>query len=72
MEADVVTNGNLRYQQDFDLGDKITVLVNELDFKLETRIECVEEVYEESGLEVRLTFGNKIPTLVDKIKRKGK
>ncbi|MDT1938649.1 siphovirus ReqiPepy6 Gp37-like family protein [Carnobacterium divergens] len=72
MEADVVTNGNLRYQQDFDLGDQITVLVDELNFKLETRIECVEEVYEKSGVEVRLTFGNKIPTLVDKIKRKGK
>ncbi|MGX7417664.1 siphovirus ReqiPepy6 Gp37-like family protein [Carnobacterium gallinarum] len=71
-EAEVVTNGSLRYLEDFDLGDKVTVIAQELSLQLETRIVTVEEVYEKNGLEIRLTFGTNIPTLVDKIKRKVK
>ncbi|MGY3779129.1 siphovirus ReqiPepy6 Gp37-like family protein [Isobaculum melis] len=72
MEADVITNGNLRYQEDYDLGDKVTVISEKLGLRLDTRIETIEEVYEQNGREIRLIFGNKVPTLVDKIKRKVK
>jgi hypothetical protein len=72
MEADVITNGNLRYKEDYDLGDKVSVVSEKLGLRLDTRIETIEEVYEQNGLEIRLIFGNKVPTLVDKIKRKVK
>lgn len=72
MEADVITNGNLRYKEDYDLGDKVSVISEKLGLRLDTRIETIEEVYEQNGLEIRLIFGNKVPTLVDKIKRKVK
>lgn len=72
MEADVITNGNLRYKEDYDLGDKVSVVSEKLGLRLDTRIETIEEVYEQNGLEIRLIFGNKVPTLVEKIKRKVK
>lgn len=72
VEADVVMNGSTRYQEDFMLGDRVTILSESLGLELDTRIETVEEVYEERGLEIRLSFGNQVPTLVDKIRKKVK
>jgi len=36
---------------------------------IDTRITEVEEVYEESGFSLNITFGNNIPTLINKIKQ---
>ena len=37
---------------------------------IDTRITEVEEVYESNKVEINVTFGNNIPTLIDKIKMK--
>lgn len=61
--------GNNKYKVDFDLGDIVTVVDKNWGIRIDTRITEIEEVYEEKGLEVNITFGNNIPTIIDKIKQ---
>jgi hypothetical protein len=65
-------NSNLKYKADFDLGDIVTCVSKKWNLVLNTRITEVEEVYEEQGLSINITFGNNIPTLIDKIKSMSK
>jgi len=39
-------------------------------YTIDTRITAIEEVYEQNGFDIRVNFGDKIPTLIDKIKQK--
>jgi len=63
-------NSNLVYKTDFDLGDIVTCVSKKWSLVLNTRITEIEEVYEENGPQINITFGNNIPTLIDKIKQK--
>ena len=68
-DSKVNVNSNLIYKQDFDLGDIVTCTSKKWGITVDTRITEIEEVYEESGFDVNITFGNSIPTLIDKIKQ---
>ncbi|MBA4507952.1 siphovirus ReqiPepy6 Gp37-like family protein [Clostridium sporogenes] len=68
-DSKINTNGNNVYKKDFDLGDIVTVVDKNWGIRIDTRITEIEEVYEEKGLEVNITFGNNIPTIIDKIKQ---
>lgn len=61
--------GNNKYKVDYDLGDIVTIVDKKWGIRIDTRVTEIEEVYEEKGLEVNVTFGNNIPTLIDKIKQ---
>lgn len=61
--------GNLKYQQNWDLGDRATFVSKRWGLQLDTRITGVKEIYESSGLSLEVTFGNEIPTILDKIKK---
>lgn len=63
-------NSNLKYKADFDLGDIVTCVSKKWGITIDTRITEIEEIYEESGPQVNVTFGNNVPTLIDKIKQK--
>lgn len=63
-----VIDSNLVYRKDFDLGDIVTCKNKDWDVVINTKITEIEEVYEDDTLEVRVTFGNKIPTILDKIR----
>ena len=65
----VNTNGNNVYKKDYDLGDIVTVLDKKWGVTIDTRITEIEEVYEVGGLQINPTFGNNIPTIIDKIKQ---
>ena len=65
-----VTNSNLIYRKDFDLGDYVTCLNKKWGVIVDVKITEIEEVYEKNGFEVNVVFGNKIPTLIDKLKRR--
>lgn len=65
-----VTNSNLIYKQDFDLGDYVTCQNREWNVTTNVKITEIEEVYESDGLQVNVTFGESIPTLISKIKAK--
>lgn len=68
-ESKININSNLTYREDFDLGDVVTCTSKKWGITIDTRITEVEEIYEESGFSVNITFGNNIPTLIDKIKQ---
>lgn len=61
--------GNLVYKTDWDLGDKVTFVSKKWGVQIDTRITGVKEVYESTGLSLEVTFGNDVPTLIDKIKK---
>lgn len=69
-DSKVNTSSNLVYKIDFDLGDIVTCTSKKWGITLDTRITEIEEAYEEKGLSINVTFGNNIPTLIDKIKQK--
>lgn len=57
------------YEEDWDLGDIVTVQNNDWGITLDTRITEVKEIYEPSNYQVEATFGQSRPTLIDKIKQ---
>ncbi len=69
-DSKINLNSNLTYKADFDLGDIVTCVSKKWGITLDTRITEIEEVYEESGQQINVVFGNNIPTLIDKIKQK--
>ena len=68
-DSKINTQGNNVYKKDFDLGDVVTVLDKKWNIRIDTRITEIEETYEGKGLEVNVTFGNNVPTIIDKIKQ---
>ena len=60
---------NLRYKEDFDLGDIVTCTSKKWGVTINARITEVEEIYEQDGFSLNVTFGNSVPTLIDKIKQ---
>lgn len=63
-------HSNLIYKTDYNLGDIVTCLSKKWGVTLDTRITEIQEIYEESGMSVNITFGNNVPTLIDKIKQR--
>lgn len=68
-ESTVSSSNNNKYKEDYDLGDIVTVVDKIWGVKIDTRITEVEEVYEDDGININPTFGDSIPTLIDKINR---
>lgn len=68
-DSKVNTKSNLVYKQDFDLGDIVTVNNRRWNVTISTRITEIQEVYEEDGFKIYVTFGDNIPTILDKIKQ---
>ena len=68
-DSKINLNSNLVYKTDFDLGDIVTCTSKKWGVTIDTRITEIEEAYEESGLSINVTFGNNVPTLIDKIKQ---
>lgn len=58
---DVVRNNGLRYMEDFDLGDKCDLLIDDFQMAFQARLTEVREVFKHSVHEISLTFGDKVP-----------
>jgi len=69
-ESEILTYGPFVYEQDWDLGDMVTVQDTKLGLMMDTPIAEVKEIYESNGFRLEATFGNTVPTIVDKIKKK--
>ena len=63
------TNSNLKFKQDFDLGDRITCKETKWGIQIDARITEVTETYQKGAEEIEATFGDSLPTLVDKIRK---
>lgn len=68
-DSKINTRGNNIYKVDYDLGDIVTIQDKRWGLTIDTRITEIEEVYEGGKVEINPTFGNNVPTLIDKIKR---
>lgn len=67
-DAGINPYGNLRYKQDYDLGDLVRVLSVRWDVNIVARISEVEEIYDADGRSLRVVFGKPIQTLAQKMK----
>ena len=63
------TNSNLKFKQDFDLGDRITCKETKWGIQIDARITDVTETYQKGAEEIEATFGDSLPTLVDQIRK---
>lgn len=57
----------IKYLLDYDLGDKVEIVVEPLNTNLVTRIIEVNEVFKKGQHTVSLTFGTKVPRVYRKI-----
>ncbi|KOR24206.1 siphovirus ReqiPepy6 Gp37-like family protein [Clostridium sp. L74] len=71
-ESSVISSGSFNYMQDWDLGDIVTVMDRKWSITLNSRITEIKEIYEVNGFNLECTFGNNIPTIIDKIKKVSK
>jgi hypothetical protein len=69
LESQILTKSQLVYEQDYCLGDTVTVRNRDWNVTLNAKITEITEAYEESGYKIEATFGNNRPTLIDKIKQ---
>ena len=60
---------NLEYKKDFDVGDRITCLEKKWNIKIDARITEIAETYQKGKEEIDATFGESLPTLIEKIKK---
>lgn len=63
-----ILNRTFIYEQDWTLGDIVTIQNKKWSLTMNARITEVKEIYEAKGIEIEVTFGNEIPTLVSKVK----
>lgn len=68
-ESEVDLYSNYVYGQDYFVGDKVSVINDDLGIILHTRIISASETYTKEGISVAINFGSNIPNLVDKLKR---
>lgn len=61
----------LQYKNDFDLGDKVDVIAQDITFEFQARITEITEITKENSRNVAITVGEQIPTTYKKIKMGG-
>jgi len=54
---------------DFNVGDIVTVNDRKWGITLDTRITEIQEIYENGGKTINVTFGNNVPTIYKKLKK---
>ncbi|QOY37039.1 siphovirus ReqiPepy6 Gp37-like family protein [Anaerobacillus isosaccharinicus] len=68
-ESDIDLYANGVYGQDYFLGDKVSVVNEDLGIIMHTRITSAIEITDRQGTSLQVGFGSNIPTLLDKLKR---
>lgn len=67
-DSEIDLNADLKYKIDYDLGDMVKCINKRWGTTINTRIIEIEEIFEENGMKINVVFGNKVPTIIDKIK----
>jgi hypothetical protein len=67
-DAAVNPHGNLKYKEDFDLGQVVQVLSRKWGVALAARITEIEESYDRDGQSLNIVFGKGILSLLQKLK----
>lgn len=66
VEFDAAANAGAKYLEDYDLGDKCDIIIEDVQTSYEARIIEICETWNKGKHTVTLTFGDKIPTLWEK------
>lgn len=69
LEGQILTKSPFKYEDDYDLGDIVTVQNKDWNVTMDARITELKEIYEPSGFQIEAIFGNDRPTLIDKLQR---
>jgi hypothetical protein len=69
LEGEILTNSPFKYEQDYDLGDIVTIQNKGWGVTMNSRITEIKETYEPDGFSLEATFGNSYPTFIDVVKR---
>ncbi|HDX9631836.1 TPA: siphovirus ReqiPepy6 Gp37-like family protein [Bacillus cereus] len=69
-ESEIDANSQYVYREDYDLGDRVTVMNRKWGIVMHPRITAVTETYQKGTVDINVEFGTNIPTLIDVIKRK--
>ena len=57
----------MEYEVDWFLGDKVSIKIKD---KIENKtVTAVKEVFERNNMNIEVTFGDKIPTIIDELKK---
>ena len=68
-DSQVLTDKNLVYEEDFKLGDIVTIQNNKWNITTDRRITEITEIYESTGFRLDIAFGKGLPTIMEKIKQ---
>lgn len=63
------TNANLKYREDYDLGDRVTCVNKRWGIRINVRITEIAETYDTRGGEIDITFGESLPALLTQIRQ---
>jgi hypothetical protein len=63
------TSANLKYMVDYFVGDRITCIEKRWGIRLDARITQVSQTYQDGKEEIEVTFGDSLPTLIEKIRK---
>jgi hypothetical protein len=62
-DATIHVYGNLKYKQDFNLGQFVRISSAQWGVTLMTRITEIDETYDRDGLSLQIVFGRGLPTM---------
>lgn len=60
---------NLKYGQDFNLGDRVTCIERDWGIRIDVRITAVSLAYQNGTKEIEATLGESLPTLIKQIRK---
>lgn len=63
------THANLKYREDYDLGDRVTCVNKRWGIKINVRITEIAETYQQNMQEIDITFGESLPALLTQIRQ---
>lgn len=68
-ESTINTSKNLQYKRDFNVGDIVTTIEKNWGIRIDARITKIGETWQNGKHTLEVTFGESMPTLLDKIKK---
>ncbi len=68
-ESTINTSKNLQYKSDFNVGDIVTTIERNWGIRIDARITKIGETWQNGKHTLEVTFGESMPTLLDKIKK---
>lgn len=62
-------SGNLKYGEDFNVGDRVTCIEKNWGVKIDVRITAISAAYQDGTKELEATLGESLPTLIQQIRK---